>query len=63
VPFDHLNLRFIDLGQVAFSVVQEAENLFKGIVDDWNHRFFDFIQIAFWAGQEAENEFAGLCNH
>jgi len=63
MPFDHLNRRFIDLKQVAFSVGQEAENYLKVTFDNLNYRFFDYIQIAFWADQEAENEFAVTCNH
>jgi len=57
VPFDHLNRRFIDLKNVAFSVGQEAVNDFKVRFDNLSHGFFDFIQIAFWASQDPENEF------
>ena len=57
VPFDHLNRRFIDLKEVAFSDGQE-ENDFKFPFVNLNHRNFDFIQIAIWVGQGPENEFA-----
>ena len=37
----HLNCRFINMKNVAFSVGQEAKNDFKVTFDNWNHRFFD----------------------
>jgi len=53
-----LNVRFIELKNVAFLIGQEAENDFKVTFDNLNHIFFHFIQITFWAGQEAANELA-----
>jgi len=47
VPFDHLNRRFIELKNIAFSVYQEADNDFKVKFDNLNHRFFNFIEVAF----------------
>jgi len=58
-----MNRRFIDMIKIAFSVVQEAENVLKIPFKKLNYGFFEFIEFAFWAGQEAENEFAVDCNH
>ena len=51
------------LEKVAFSVGQEAENVFKVTFDNFKYRFFDFTKIAFPAGPDAEYEFAVPCNH
>jgi len=54
---ESLKHRFIDLSQVAFWEVEEAENELKLTWEPLKHRFFNFTQVAFLAIQEEENEF------
>jgi len=51
-----LKQRHLDLNQVAFWDIQEAENELKVTCEPLKQRFFDFTQFAFWTGQEEEND-------